>query len=204
MSGTGGGNGNGGSHVGSTVASIVAAGAAIGATGALVARRRTRSKWAEYEPSELQDEAQALVDETRTANRRGDNRPRAASKMAGWAKERGRSTVGNVRGKMHDSHGQGMGDQMSGDAMRDVGVTDPDLTGGRPGDSPDAMSEAKGRAGDPTRHMADKADAKLNDAATRRGTKNSNRSAEMNSNDMTTGDMNAGNDSTRSSKDRHR
>jgi hypothetical protein len=112
--------GNGNGHRTSAMVSIVAAGAALGATGALVARRRNRSRWAEYEPSALQSESQAFVEETRTAGRGGDTRPRTASKMAGWAKEHSRSAVGGARDKVQgmtghagDSHPDAMADPMT-------------------------------------------------------------------------------------------
>ncbi|HEY2795939.1 MAG TPA: hypothetical protein VGJ28_26485, partial [Micromonosporaceae bacterium] len=62
-------------HTATAMVSIVAAGAALGATGALVARRRNRSKWAEYEPAALQDDAQAFVDQTRSSGRGGADGP---------------------------------------------------------------------------------------------------------------------------------
>jgi len=114
-------------HRKSTVASIVAAGAAIGAGGALVARRRNRAKWAEYEPSALQDDAQAFVDETRTAGRGGDHRPRTASKMAGWAKEHSKS----VRDRMHSGSMDAdatMDETMAERDMNAMGMTEPGMT----------------------------------------------------------------------------
>ncbi|HZD99277.1 MAG TPA: hypothetical protein VE132_14075, partial [Micromonosporaceae bacterium] len=101
-----------GGHTATAMVSIVAAGAALGATGALVARRRNRSKWAEYEPAALQDDAQAFVDQTRTSGRGAADGPRTASKMAGWAKEHSRSAVDGVRGKMHDSSTTSAGGRM--------------------------------------------------------------------------------------------
>jgi hypothetical protein len=186
-------------HMATAMVSIVAAGAALGATGALVARRRNRSKWAEYEPSALQDESQAFVDQTRSAGRGGDNRPRTASKMTGWAKEHSRSAMDGVRGKMHDSSsttagshmdemtsrpgvaGDGTGDNMSGNVSGDMGGRMGDTpTGGAAEPMPGKPGDAADRTGDAAHHMADKADAKLNDAAPRRGSKPSAKSGDNN------------------------
>jgi hypothetical protein len=152
--------------------SIVAAGAALGATGALVARRRNRSKWAEYEPAALQDDAQAFVDQTRSSGRGGAEGPRTASKMAGWAKEHSRSAVDGVRGKMHDSSTTSAGSHMDEMTSR-PGMGD-DMAEPMPGKASDASE----RTGDGAHHMADKADAKLNDAAGRRGGKPSAKSTD--------------------------
>jgi len=152
-------------HTATAMVSIVAAGAALGATGALVARRRNRSKWAEYEPAALQDDAQAFVDQTRSSGRGGADGPRTASKMAGWAKEHSRSAVEGVRGKMHDSSATSAGSHMDEMTSR-PGMGD-DIAEPMPG----KVSDAAERAGDGAHHMADKADAKLNDAASRRGGK---------------------------------
>ena len=152
--------------------SIVAAGAALGATGALVARRRNRSKWAEYEPAALQDDAQAFVDQTRSSGRGGAEGPRTASKMAGWAKEHSRSAVDGVRGKMHDSSTTSAGSQMDEMTSR-PGMGD-DMAEPMPGKASDASE----RTGDGAHHMGDKADAKLNDAAGRRGVKPSAKSTD--------------------------
>lgn len=157
-------------HMGTAMVSIVAAGAALGATGALVARRRNRSKWAEYEPAALQDDAQAFVDQTRSSGRGGADGPRTASKMAGWAKEHSRSAVDGVRGKMHDSSTTSAGSHMDEMTSR-PGMGD-DMAEPMPGKASDASE----RAGDGAHHMADKADAKLNDAAGRRGGKPSAKS----------------------------
>jgi hypothetical protein len=210
----GNGNGNGGGRTSATVASIVAAGAAIGATGALVARKRNRARWAEYEPSALQDEADALVDETRAANRERNGRPRAASKMAGWARDHGMS-VDSVQRRIQDARGGGgsRAAGVSGDAMRDTGRRSSGMTdtgmgetgmGGMPGEMTDemrdAMSEPKPRGGDTAHHLADKADAKLNDASTRRGSKASGKSSDP----ATGATADEVDDVLRSSKDRHR
>ena len=152
-------------HMATAMVSIVAAGAALGATGALVARRRNRSKWAEYEPAALQDDAQAFVDQTRSSGRGGSEGPRTASKMAGWAKEHSRSAVDGVRGKMHDSSTTSAGGRMDEMTSR-PGMGD-DISEPMPGKASDASE----RAGDSAHHMADKSDAKLNDAAGRRGGK---------------------------------
>lgn len=194
-------------HMATAMVSIVAAGAALGATGALVARRRNRSKWAEYEPAALQDDAQAFVDQTRSASRSGVDGPRTASKMAGWAKEHSRSAVDGVRGKMHDSSTTSAGSHMDdmtsrpgpmgdermagemGDASADSTPADPTQAGSTQAGSTGAQSmqaepmpgkggDAADRTTDSAHHMADKADAKLNDAAPRRGSKPSPKSTD--------------------------
>ena len=194
-------------HMATAMVSIVAAGAALGATGALVARRRNRSKWAEYEPAALQDDAQAFVDQTRSASRSGVDGPRTASKMAGWAKEHSRSAMDGVRGKMHDSSTTSAGSHMDdmtsrpgpmGDERMGSERMDGERMGGEmgdgmgtstPADSTEAQSmraepmpgkgaDATDRTTDSAHHMADKADAKLNDAAPRRGSKPSTKSTD--------------------------
>jgi hypothetical protein len=189
-------------HMATAMVSIVAAGAALGATGALVARRRNRSKWAEYEPAALQDDAQAFVDQTRSASRSGVDGPRTASKMAGWAKEHSRSAVDGVRGKMHDSSTTSagshmddmtsrpgpMGNERTGGGMgtADSAQSDPTQAGSTAAESTQAQpmpgkgSDAADRTTDAAHHMADKADAKLNDAAPRRGSKPSTKSTDAN------------------------
>jgi hypothetical protein len=158
-------------HTATAMASIVAAGAALGATGALVARRRNRSKWAEYEPAALRDDAQAFVDPSRSSG------PGAASKMAGWAKEHSRSAVDGVRGKMHGSSATSAGTSMDEMTSRPGRMGD-DMAEPMPGKASDAAE----RAGDSAHHMADKAEAKLNDAATRRGAKPSPKSTDAGDN----------------------
>jgi hypothetical protein len=88
----GGGDESGGSSGG--LIGLLAAGAALGAAGALVARRRNRARWAEYEPSELESDASAMAGMDATGH------GGAASKLAHWAKENTKSAVGTVRGKM--------------------------------------------------------------------------------------------------------
>ncbi len=162
-----------GGHTATAMVSIVAAGAALGATGALVARRRNRSKWAEYEPAALQDDAQAFVEQTRSSGRGAADGPRTASKMAGWAKEHSRSAVDGVRGKMHDSSATSAGSHMDEMTSRPGRMGD-DMAEPMPGKASDATE----RAADGAHHMADKADAKLNDAAGRRGAKPSPKSTD--------------------------
>ena len=161
-----------GGHMATAMVSIVAAGAALGATGALVARRRNRSKWAEYEPSALQDDAQAFVDQTRSSGRGASDGPRTASKMAGWAKEHSRSAMDGVRGKMHDSSTTSAGSRM------DEMTSRPGMGDNMAEPMPGEVSDPAERAGDSAHHMADKADAKMNDAAPRRGGKPSAKSTD--------------------------
>ena len=83
------------SHTG--LYALLATGAAVGAAGALVARRRTRAKWAEYEPASLRSDASSFMDAGATSKSFGDRtsgdrhgrRPRAARsrKAATWTKD---------------------------------------------------------------------------------------------------------------------
>lgn len=50
------------------VMALIACGAAVGAAGALVARRRNRAKWADYEPSRLESEATSMLHPSSTAS----------------------------------------------------------------------------------------------------------------------------------------
>ncbi|HKE67200.1 MAG TPA: hypothetical protein VKB59_21480, partial [Micromonosporaceae bacterium] len=139
----------------------------------------------------------------------------AASKMAGWAKDHGISAA-DVQRRIHDARGGGASREpgVSGDAMRDAGrhnsgmnssgMNDSGMSGGMAEDMTDemrdAMSEPKPRGGDTAHHLADKADAKLNDASTRRGSKSSGKSGDP----ATGASADDVEDVLRSSKDRRR
>jgi hypothetical protein len=128
-----------GGHTG-TIVGLIAAGAAIGATGALVARRRNRAKWAEYEPSAVADDANAMLAKTRGGEHAaGEGASGKASKIASWAKGTATSAVGNVKGKIQNT--------------------------GTDGDA----GSARSRGADGSGHLADKGEARMNDAAGRRG-----------------------------------
>jgi len=122
-----------------TMYALLATGAAVGAAGALIARRRTRAKWSEYEPGSLRDDASEFMDAGATSKRfgRGDG---GVSKASAWTKEHAKSAVGNVRGKIHDkTHHDD--DSVGGMGMDD---TDPDATAHAASDA-----AAQARSGDP-------------------------------------------------------
>jgi hypothetical protein len=110
---------------------LLAAGAALGAAGALVARRRNRARWAEYEPSELETDASAMSG--MDAGQQG-----AASKLAHWARENTRTAVGTVRSRMPRSGNRTLDEMNERVADAGTGVTTQDLTGesvARPGEA---------------------------------------------------------------------
>jgi hypothetical protein len=138
------------SHTGLYV--LLATGAAVGAAGALAARRRTRAKWAEYEPSSLHSDASSFRGAGATSSKSypdklssaahevtdDDDGGKTISKAATWTKEHTKNTVDSLRQKIHEAT-----------ADRD-----------------DDMSTA-GRTNEGPSHLADKADAKLNDGSSR-------------------------------------
>ncbi len=134
-----------GHHMPTGLIMLLAAGAAIGATGALVARRRNRTKWAEYDPASVRSDAASTrppMDATHD-----DEMPSTAAKLAAWAKDHTKSAADTVRSKLHD---------VTAD------------TSDRLGDRPDRASNAKDRIGDGASHLADKTEARMNDASGRR------------------------------------
>lgn len=140
--------------------SLVAAGAAIGAAGALVARRRNRARWAEYQPDELQGDAASMG---MTGEQHG-----ATAKLAAWAKENTRTAMGTVRGKMRPAdHGPAVpdSDEMNERVAEATGAPTKDLRDAVPGETAEPPADA-GPAGS----MADEVDALL------RASKNGRRS----------------------------
>lgn len=128
-------------HTGAVVG-LIAAGAAIGATTALVARRRNRAKWAEYEPSAIADDADAMLAKTRGGEHAaGEGASGKASKVVSWARGTAGSAVGNVKGKIHSA---------TADGEHQAGA-------------------ARTRGSEGAGHLGDKGEARTNDAAGRRG-----------------------------------
>jgi hypothetical protein len=136
---------NEGHHVPTGLITLLAAGAAVGATGALVARRRNRTKWAQYQPSTVHEDATSLIDSTksRMSGAPDSDQPSTTAKLAAWAKDQTKS----ARRRLHDATAD----------MSD-----------RPDDMADRTSDLKDRTSDGTSHLADKADARMNDASDRR------------------------------------
>ena len=144
---------------------LLATGAAVGAAGALVARRRTRAKWAEYEPSSLSADASSFRDAGATSKNLGD-KPKSAAhdvtdgeieagkigKATTWTKDHTKSTVDTIRHKIHEA------------------TADHDDAGSTVDRMADKANEGAG-------HMADKAEAKFNDASSRAGSPQSNAGA---------------------------
>ena len=128
-------------HTG-TIVGLIAAGAAIGATTALVARRRNRAKWAEYEPSAISDDANAMLASTRGGEHAaGEGASGKASKIASWAKGTASSAVGNVKGRIHDATADG---EHQAGSMRSRGTDGSDQMGDK---SETRMNDASGRRG---------------------------------------------------------
>jgi hypothetical protein len=122
---------------------LLATGAAIGAAGALVARRRTRAKWAEYEPSSLSEDASSFLGAGATSK----------YPMAGGvnrAKDKARSAVDSMRHR-HDT-GAEAGQMGAG-------------RNGRFGDTPDARMNVRAEGtGRPTDRIDDEVDSLLRSA----------------------------------------
>jgi hypothetical protein len=131
--------------------SLIAAGAALGAAGALVARRRNRARWAEYQPDELQGDAASM---SMAGEQHG-----ATAKLAAWAKENTRTAMGTVRGKMRPSGAPTEdGDEMNERVADPPGATTKDLRNAVPGETTEPPAEAgPGQTGS----MADEVDALL-------------------------------------------
>lgn len=143
--------------------SLLAAGAAIGAAGALVARRRNRARWAEYQPGDLHGDATSM-------GMAGEQQPGATAKLAAWAKENTRSAMGTVRGKVRPTGSAGPvpgGDEMNERVAEATGATTKDLRDAVPGDPTEPPATA---AGGQSGSMADEVDALL------RASKNGRRS----------------------------
>jgi hypothetical protein len=141
------------SHTG--MYALLATGAVLGAAGALVARRRTRAKWAEYEPSSLSADASSFKDAGATSKSLGDRMKSATGmtddpsgssvgKAANSIKGQTKSAVDTLRSKI------------SGKSTNDDGMSD-------------NAEMMKDKANDGASHMADKGEAKMNDASSRTG-----------------------------------
>jgi hypothetical protein len=97
------------SHTGLYV--LLATGAAVGAAGALAARRRTRTKWSEYEPASLHSDASSFADAGATSKdfsgssekSEKSGMPSAVVKCANWTKEHAKSTADTLRHKIHEA-----------------------------------------------------------------------------------------------------
>lgn len=104
------------SHATRNVMALMACGAAVGAASALMARRRNRAKWAEYEPSSLESDASSMLDPNTTATTSmsgmGD------SSMMKKATDKTKSAVGTVRSKIHEATADRTGLDMDMDPMR--------------------------------------------------------------------------------------
>jgi hypothetical protein len=139
------------SNVSGAMFTLLAAGAAIGATGALVARRRNRTRWADYEPESVKTDADLLIDSTKAklASTADDDHPDVAHKVATWAKEH----VDTLRHKIHEA---------TADHPESLKSTANDLTG--------KARDGKEKISDSASHLQDKTEAKLNDASARRST----------------------------------
>ncbi len=91
---------------------LLATGVAVGAAGALVARRRTRAKWAEYEPGSLRSDASSFIDAGATSKSFGDRSTdldvdddsvRTVSKAVSKTKDQAKSAVDTIRQKIHEA-----------------------------------------------------------------------------------------------------
>jgi hypothetical protein len=132
------------SHGHGTLYALLATGVAVGAAGALVARRRTRAKWSEYEPSSLSSDASSFQGAGATSSKTsmshdvtdGEETPGSMNKAMGWTK----GAVDSLRHKIHDATG-------------DNG----------------SMQKATDRVNEGAGHLADKADARHNDMSSKAG-----------------------------------
>jgi hypothetical protein len=141
---------------------LLATGAMVGAAGALIARRRTRAKWAEYEPSSISADASSFRGAGATSSKSmsgmkssgqgmtdsdAEMESGAMAKAAAWTKGQTRTTVDTLRHKIHEATGdQGMGSKARS-----------------------AMDKAGDKVNQGASHMAEKADARRNDTSSRSG-----------------------------------
>jgi hypothetical protein len=142
------------SHPTRNIMAIVACGAAVGAAGALVARRRNRAKWAEYEPSSLESDATSMLDPntTATTSMSGTGQPGMVKKATGWTKGHSKTAVDSMRHKIHDATAdrEGMGMEsggMSGSEMSD--------------DTRDAMRRSSEKGNEGSSHFAGDAEGNM-------------------------------------------
>jgi hypothetical protein len=129
---------------------LLATGAAVGAAGALAARRRTRTRWAEYEPSSLQSDASTFSGAGATSKSFSDDkmdddadRHGTVSKATSWTKEHAKSAADSLRHKIHEA---------TADRDDDGAVTD----------IKDKAAKAKDKVNEGASHLADKAEARNN------------------------------------------
>jgi hypothetical protein len=138
------------SHGHGTLYALLATGVAVGAAGALVARRRTRAKWSEYEPSSVTSDASSFRDAGATSTKKsmahdvtdGDEMPGGMHKAVDWTKEHTKSAMDSLRTKIHDATG---------------------------GHEDGTMPRATEKVNEGASHLAEKADARYNDATSRAG-----------------------------------
>jgi hypothetical protein len=107
------------SHTG--LYAMLATGVVVGAAGAFVARRRTRAKWAEYEPASLHSDASTFhnAGATSKTSMGGDGQSPAVdgtvTKATHWTMDHARSAVDSIRHRIHeataDHHSDGMADK---------------------------------------------------------------------------------------------
>jgi hypothetical protein len=136
---------------------LLATGAAVGAAGALAARRRTRTKWAEYEPSSLHSDASSFAEAGATSKSLTEKSPTeksatdksgvpgAVAKYATWTKEHAKSTAGTLRHKIHDATAEH--DDIDGSVTDKVDK---------------AAAKTGEKVNEGASHLADKADARYN------------------------------------------
>jgi hypothetical protein len=139
---------------------LLATGVAVGAAGALVARRRTRAKWAEYEPSSIRSDASSFMDAGATSAKSyggtEGGTDSSVTKAATWTKDRAKTTVGTIKHKIHEATAE-HGDTTIEDKMESV------------------TDKAAEKVNEGASHIADKAEAKHN-AGTRTGGSSTNTS----------------------------
>ncbi len=139
------------SHTG--LYALLATGVAVGAAGALVARRRTRAKWAEYEPGSLRSDASSFMDAgatstksfgDKTSDRTADltDDAGAVTKATTWTKGHAKSAVETVRNRIHEATAP------PDDSMDDK--------------ADKAVDKASDKVNEGAAHMTDKAEAKYN------------------------------------------
>lgn len=100
-----------------TLYALLATGMAVGAAGALMARRRMRAQWAEYEPSSLNSDASSFQGAGATSKSFGESSSAGVSKVTNWTK----SAVDGAKHKMHhgSESGQGGSNPATGDQLDD-------------------------------------------------------------------------------------
>jgi hypothetical protein len=115
---------------------LLAAGVAAGAAGAVIARRRSRAKWEEYESTGMDDatdEARSMIDSASSKLGRGADKAagaagRAGEKAAGWS-DSAKGAVHTAKDKANDALHRG---KSSGTSHAD-GFTDRATTAGKNG-----------------------------------------------------------------------